>query len=95
MPEELHFTFVDLEFLFDSNDEGTQISEIVANLVQDFGTKIIESEVVLDSNDPDSEFEEGGVALYRIFPNKEGLVDALQTKLGDFDVEIKVEPTKG
>jgi len=103
MPEELddiedpsgEFYYIELEFLFDSDIEGTHISEIIADIVKEFDTGIMDTDIVLDSNDPTSEFNEGGIALYDIFPNRPNLLETFKERLTDFDVEITSWPTKG
>jgi len=91
------FKYIELEFLFTSDIEGTHISEMVASIVEEFDTRIAEAEIVLDKDDPEEMRSpgEGGVALYDIYPNKPGLLEAFQERLKGFDVEITIWPTKG
>ena len=91
------FKYIELEFLFNSDIEGTHISEIVASIVAEFDTKIADAEILLDKDDPEAlnPTGEGGLALYDIYPNKPGLLEAFQERLQDFDVDITIWPTKG
>jgi hypothetical protein len=88
------FKYIELEFLFERDIEATHISEVIAAIVNEFDTKITHAELVWDKDDPD-ETREGGVALYDVFPNRQGLLEAFQERLKGFDVEITIWPTKG
>jgi len=86
---------VELEFLFDSDIEGTHVSEMVAELASEFDTEIKKAEILLDRDNPDTPDQEGGVALYYLYPNRPGLLEAAQARLSDFDLEVAISPTKG
>jgi len=88
------FKYIELEFLFDRDIEATHISEVIAAIVAEFDSKIASAELVWDKDDP-GETKEGGIALYDIYPNKPGLLQAFQERLKDFDVEITIWPTRG
>jgi hypothetical protein len=88
------FKYIELEFLFNRDIEATHISEVIAATVQEFGTEITSADLVWDKDDP-GETREGGIALYDIYPNKPGLLEAFQERLTGFDVEITIWPTKG
>jgi hypothetical protein len=90
------FKYIELEFLFNRDIEATHISEMIAEIVKEFETRIVDAELVWDKDDPGvEEGAEGGVALYAIFPNRPGLLQAFQDQLVGFDVEITIWPTKG
>jgi hypothetical protein len=88
------FKYIELEFLFNANEEATHISELIASIVEEFNTRITNAEVIWDKDDP-LDPKEGGVALYDVFPNQPGLLEAFQERLKGFDVEITIWPTKG
>jgi len=91
-----HFKYFDIEFLFNTPEEGTQISETLASIVSEFGSEIKDVDLVLDTDDPEAQSgDNGGVAHYIIYPNERGMMDAFQERLAQFDVDITIWPTKG
>jgi hypothetical protein len=90
------FKYFDIEFLFDTAEEATQISEIVASIVSDFGSEIRNAELVLDTDDTEAPAgASGGVAHYLIYPNSRGMAEAFQTQLAPFNVDITIWPSRG
>lgn len=92
---EEEFKYFDIEFLFDTDEEGTQISELVASIASEFDSQIKDAEIVWDRDDTGAESTEGGVANYTVFPNRPGLMEAFQDRLSAFNVDITLWPTKG
>jgi hypothetical protein len=91
------FKYIELEFLFENELEATHISELIASMVEEFDTEIVDAAVLWDKDDSPEirTSEEGGVALYDIFPDKPGLLEAFQDRLKNFNVDITTWPTRG
>jgi hypothetical protein len=90
-----YFYYIELEFLFYSDEEYTNIKSILTEILAKFpDVRLVGEDTVLEKDDP-LDPQPGGVVLYALYPNLPGLKEEIIKQFEGFDYTLDIFPTKG
>ena len=89
------YYYVELEFLFEKDKEGHEIQSKIDKLLEVFPDVYLVDETVLWDKDDEFGADEGGVALYDLYPKPPGLLQEIQSTFKGFDYTLDVLPSRG